>query len=416
MSLRGVNIKEGTVGVNATGDAREFGLIGNGIAVVGKLVLGTAYVLRRVQDAEALGITAQYDSDNNINVYRHISEFYRMTGEGRTLNIMLLAPTILLKNMVADAKRLLVSADGMIADLGFVSNLTTPVTTRVNGLSTQVHEAIPVLQELAVWGIENDMPLHITLEGSNVSDTLSDLMDLRDFEIDIAGNPVKLSATKVSLIIAQDWAYAQGKTAHAKKYADVGTFLGVVASHAWNRNPGEVATKNLQNTASNAWTVGGLSNNKPYNEVYPFLETLNDKGYIIPIKYQGIAGYWFNDGATIAPVVIDVQGNINQHTIYYSHTMDESIRGLRKVYLPEIKKPVPLENGKLPVDMIEYYNAIGNQFFQRLVASGLISEGKAKVDPNSDLLGAKKLNVQFTVVPTGTINELIGTINLKTTL
>ena len=66
--------------------------------------------------------------------------------------------------------------------------------------------------------------------------------------------------------------------------------------------------------------------------------------------------------------------------------------------------------------MIAYYNAIGDQFFQRLVASGLISQGKTTVDPDSDLLGAKKLNVQFSVVPTGTINELVGTINLKTTL
>jgi hypothetical protein len=415
MSLRGVSISEGNIGANQSGDSREFGLIGNGIAIAGKLALDTAYVLRRIQDAESIGITAVYDSVNNVNVHRHISEFYRMAGNGRKLNLMLLADTVALKGMVPKAKELIVSADGMISDLGLFSNSTAAITL-IDGLPTKVSEAIPEMQNLTQWASENDMPLHVTLEGYGVSDTLSDLADLRDYEILVGAETVKVSATKVSLVIAQDWEHAESMTGNAKKYADVGTFLGVVASHAWNRNPGEVATKNIQSTSWGSWLVGGLSNHKKYTEVFESLETLNDKGYIIPIKYQGIAGYWFNDGHTIAPAVIDVQRNMNQHEIYYSHTIDECTRALRLVYLPEIKKPVPLENGLLPVDMVEYYNAIGDEEFNRFASAGLISEGKTNVDPASDLLGSKVLNVQFTVVPTGTINELTGTINIKTSL
>lgn len=415
MSLRGVSISEGNIGANQAGDNRQFGLIGNGAAVVGKLALDTAYVLRRIEDAEALGITAAYDLENNMHVYRHISEFYRMNGPGRILNIMLLADTVALKNMISPAKTLIVSAEGMISDLAFFSN-SDAVITLINGLPTTVNESIPELQNLAAWAGQNDMPLHTIVEGYGISDTLSTLADLRDFEIIVAEEAVKISATKVSMVIAQDWNHAESFTGNAKKFADVGTFLGVIASHAWNRNPGEVETKNIQNVPLNSWMIGGLSNHKRYKDVFESLETLNDKGYIVPVKYQGLAGYWFNDGPTMAPIVIDAQGNMNQHTIYFSHTIDQCVRALRLIYLPEIKKPVPLESGLLPVDMVEYYNAIGDDVFNRMASAGLISEGKTIVDPNSDLIGNKILDVQFTVVPTGTINELVGTINLKTSI
>lgn len=416
MSLRGVSISEGNIGANQAGDTRQFGLIGNGVAIGGELVaLNTAYILRRIEDAEALGITAAYDLENNMHVHRHISEFYRMNGPGRILNIMLVADTVALKNMITPAKELIVSAEGMISDLAFFVNSDTEITL-LNGLPTALNEAIAGLQNLAVWASERDMPLHTIIEGYAISDTLSNLADLRNFEIIVGEDPVKLSATKVSMVIAQDWNHAEAFTGNAKKFADVGTFLGVVASHAWNRNPGEVETKNIQNVPLSSWMIGGLSNHQKHKDIFESLETLNDKGYIVPIKYQGIAGYWFNDGPTMAPIVIDAQGNMNQHTIYFSHTIDQCTRALRLIYLPEIKKPVPLESGLLPVDMVEYYNEIGNEVFNRMAAAGLISEGRAIVDPNSDLIGKKELDVQFTVVPTGTINELVGTINLKTSI
>ena len=53
MSLRGVVIKEGKIGANITGDGREFGFIGGGVAVAEKVALGSVYTLRRVSDAEA---------------------------------------------------------------------------------------------------------------------------------------------------------------------------------------------------------------------------------------------------------------------------------------------------------------------------------------------------------------------------
>jgi hypothetical protein len=410
MSLRGVTLKEGRIGANVAGDSREFGIICNGVAVQSKAQLNTTYKLLRPSDAEAIGITEDYDQTNEVRVYRHISEFYRRAGEGRVLHIRLVAQTMKPAEMIPDAKIQVVEAEGKISDLVFAYNPDADYQeTTTDGFNADVRAAIGPLQQFAVWTDDKDMPLHTILEGRALADDLSGVIDLRDLNVDDAA----LEATKVTLVFGQDWVYADALDAPGKKFADVGTFLGVIASQAWNRNPGEVETQNLTDATLGVWTIGGLSNHKKYSEVFESLETLNDKGYVFPIKYQGLTGYWWNDGHVCAPIILDAQGNMNQHMIYYSHTMDESKRNLRRVYLPEVKKPVQLENGKLPAGMIGYYNAIGDQEFERLAGNELISEGKTYTDADSDLLIAKVLDIDFGVVPTGCVNEIIGTINLK---
>lgn len=409
-SLRGVTLKEGRIGTNVAGDNREFGLICNGVAVAGKVVLSTTYKLLRPSDAEAIGLDAKYDETNKVRVFRHISEFYRRAGEGRALHILLVAQTVKPAEMVTAAKVLAVEAEGRISDLVFAYNPPAAYTdTLVDGLNSDVKAAIPALQQFAEWTDEKDMPLHTILEGRAISADLTAMQDLRVFKV---GEDV-LAATKVTLVVGQDWTYADTLDDLGKKFADVGTFLGVVASQAWNRNPAEVATQNLTDTTRGIWLIGGLSNHKRYSDVFESLETLNTKGYVFPIRYQGLSGYWWNDGHVCSPIVLDALGNINQHTIYYSHTMDETKRALRLIYLPEVKKPVQLVDSKLPAGMVGYYNAIGDNQFKLMAGNSLISEGKTYTDADSDLLIEKTLHISFAVVPTGSVNEIIGTINLK---
>ncbi|MCF8337905.1 MAG: DUF2586 family protein, partial [Bacteroidales bacterium] len=324
-SLRGVTISEGNIGANVAGDGREFGLIGNGVAVTDKLTLDTPYTLQRPADAEALGIDADYDSTNEVNLYRHIKEFYRRAGEGVKLHLLVVAQTTLIDGMNASAKTLAIHAEGNISDMAFAFNPETSyVESPVDGMNPDVMAAIPVLQTFSEWADGEDMPLHTILEGRGMDTTLTSLPDLRDMADE---------NEKVTVVVGQDWDYADGLGWEmGKKFADVGTFLGVVASHDWNRNPGEVETQNLSDRDLEVWLTGGLSNHKKYSEVYAELETMDTKGYVFPIKYQGLSGYWWNGGHVCAPIVIDQQGNMNQHTIYYSHTYDEAKRALRLVY------------------------------------------------------------------------------------
>ncbi len=406
MSLRGVTISEGRIGANVSGDGREFGLIGAGVAVVDKLVLETPYVLRRPSDAVAIGIDEAYDTTNEVNLYRHISEFYRRAGEGVKLHLMVVAQTVLIDEMTEQAKALAVAADGNISDMAFVFNPASGYTeTLLDGMNADVMDAIPILQAFADWADVNDMPLHTILEGRGMGDTPATLTDLRDMGTEYE---------KVTVVVGQDWDYAESLAwALGKKFADVGTFLGVIASQAWNRNPGEVETQNLTDAKLKVFVTAGLSNHKKYSEVYADLETMNDKGYVFPIKYRGLSGYWWNDGHVCAPIVVDNSGNMNQHMIYYSHTMDEAKRALRVALLPELKKPVVLEDGLLPPSMVDYYDSVGDRTFERLAGKSLLSDGRTFTDPDSDLLITKILSLQFSVVPTGCINEILGTINLK---
>jgi hypothetical protein len=411
-TLRGVTITEGKIGNNVSGESREFGLIGGGVAVVGtgKATLATAYKLLRPSDAVALGIDAAYDTANDVRVYRHIAEFYRMAGEGKALHLMLVDKADTPLEMIENAKALVLES-GAISDIAFMFNPEAAyVETLVDGLNADVKLSIPALQTFADWCDTHDMPLHTILEGRGIGDTLSALADLRDLTVGEAA----LSAHKVTLVCGQDWTYADGITsALGKKFADVGTFLGCIAAQAWNRNPGEVATQNLTNSTLSSWLVGGLSNHKKYTEVYESLETMNEKGYVFPIKYTGLSGYWWNDGHVCAPIIIDNAGNMNQHTIYYSHTIDMAKRVLRIAFLPEVKKVKELEKGKLPSDLVADYNKTGNNAFDYLAGKGLISDGATNTSKDSDLLIAKQLDVEFGVAPTGCVNIIKGTLNLK---
>lgn len=410
MSLRGVTITEGAIGTNVSGDSREFGLVCNGVAIAGKAQLGTVYALKRASDAEDIGIDEDYDTANSVRVYRHISEFYRRAGEGAVLNIVLVAQTIKPVDMIPFAKTLVVESGGMISDIVFAYNPPAGYAeTKTDGFNSDCRAAIQPLQVFAEWADSKDMPLHTILEGRGLTDELSGCVNLRELTIE----DVDFDAVKVTVVVGQDYKYADGLDSIGKKFADVGTFLGVIASQEWNRNPGEVETQNLTNATLEKWTIGGLSNHKKYSEVYDSLETLNDKGYVFPIRYQGLSGYWWNDGHVCSRIVLDAAGNLNQHTIYYSHTMDQAKRALRLVYLPEVKKPVVLEDGALPTGKVGYYNAIGDSVFDTLAGKGLISEGSTDTDADSDLLIEKVLTVSFAVVPTGCVNEIVGTINLK---
>lgn len=409
MSLRGVEIIEGKIGANTATDGREFALVAGGVAVADKLTIGEIYELKRPSDAVALGITDKYDIDNKCRVYRHISEFYRMAGEGKPLVIAVVALGTTPDSMVAKAKELILERD-IISDIAFAFNPEENYAeTLLNGMDANVYAGIKAMNDLAIWADENDRPVHCLLEGRGLGDTIGSVADLRALTLDAND----YSAEKVTFVAGQDWKYADGLDAIGKKFADVGTYLGCVAAQAWNRNPGEVGTMGLTDTNLEKWLIGGLSNHKKYTEVYADLETLDGKGYVFPIKYTGMSGYWWNNGHTCAPIVMDAAGNMNQHTIYYSHTFNMAKRALRIAFLPEVKKVQELEGGKPGNSLVAYYNQVGDSAFDVLAAKGLISGGETNTSADSDLLIAKQLDVEFGVMPTGCVDVIKGKLNLK---
>ena len=418
-----VVINKGEVGaaVNPLADAIS-GLLVNGPVVaaaggVTGVVNGTLYKLEKVKDAQAMGINAAYDTTNDVRVFRHITEFYRMAGEGTPLYLVVGAEASTMEDLINNYAQAMISqANGEIRRFAVAFNQPSPYTpVYVDGLEETVRLSIPLAQTLSDWAWDTNRPLNVFLEGRGINGLVASQLDLRD--ITIASTLMKYG--NVSVLIGQDWDYADGLTLASKNFADVGTMLGVSASIGVNRNIGEVESLDISDAAKLIWLTAGLSNHEKITSVEADLADYDNKGYIFGMSYTGITGFRFNDDHVCAPEVVDANGFFNENTIAHGLTMGKAKRELRKRLLPKVKTIVPVDTatGKLSIGMVKYFQGLGNAAFDYMAGRGEISGGATTVDPNSDLLtGDKELKVSFVVVPTGTIKKITGTINLKTKL
>lgn len=409
-NLNAVDIKKGNVGANRNNNNRKVSGLVVSSPSLPLLPYKKTVELYGLFDAAQYGITEAFDRDNNVNVYRHIREFYRMAGEGVKLNLMVVSQDELLETIFEDSnsdmiKRLLVDSDGEIRQVAVAVNPET-IGVQVDGLPSDVFASIPLAQGVAQWAYDQHMPCQILVEGYGLNGLSSVVPDL--------GNIIDLEAKKVSLVIGQDWQYAETKDGVAQKFADVGTILGVLAAAAINQNIGDNEAFDLKDATKNAWMVPGLSNHKTNKEIFAQLQTFENKRYIFGLAYAGLAGVRINNDHVCAPVVIDSEGNMNEHTIAYGRVMDDAARQLRSVYLPKIKKTYPVDAaGKLPTGVRVHLESIGDDVFTDMKNASEISSGKTTVDPESDLMVAKELKVSFNLQPTGVLGYLNGTINLK---
>lgn len=422
-SLRGVDIRRGVVGANTLGnDDAICGLLVNApaIAAVAEGVLGLAVgqtiSVTSLKEAEAYGITSAYDSTNNVRVHRHISEFYRMAAEGTKLYIMLYTGDFTAAiDTVTYAKQMLVDAEGSIRQLAIAYNPAADyVATYTDGLESIVRTALAKAQALYDWAFDANKPCQIILEGRGFNAVnAAAALNLR--AIDVAG--VEAEYYKVSLCIGQDWDYAETQNAVGKKMADVGTMLGSIALLAVNHNIGEVENVNLLNTAKSKWLTAGLSNHKTILEMYTELEDLDTKGYVFAISYEGYAGKFWNNDHTCTPIKMDEDGNINEYSISLGRTHDKAVRILRVALLPKVKstQPVNASTGLLPIGVVKSFENIGDtKCFDQMLKANEISYGKTIVDASSSLLlPPRELRVSFELVPTGQVDVIKGTINLK---
>ncbi|MBN2669982.1 MAG: hypothetical protein JXR60_12245 [Bacteroidales bacterium] len=364
------------------------------------------------KDAEALGIDTAFDTANDIVAYRHITEFYRMADNGTKLFIMLVPQDTGLVNIFADSdtapsRKLAIKAKGEIRQLAAAVNPTSAGVI-LNGLTTDCYNGIPLAQGFGLWAYEKHMPQQVLLEGREYSGPAASVANLRDIP--------DLSATKVSVCIGQDWNYAESRTeALNKKFADVGTLLGTVAKSKVNQNAGEHESFDLTDATKDIWMEPALSNHVLNDDQESDLQTLEDKGYIFGLEYVGMAGTRWNNDHVCAPIIIDAEGNMNEHTISLGRTVDKAVRLLRTAYLPKVKtnQPVDTETGLLPSAVVTYFDGIGNTVLGDMQNREEISKGVANTDPNSDLLIEKVLKIDYRIQPRGTIGFIDGTINIK---
>ncbi len=393
------------------------GIVAQGVAVVGKAAIGKVYELYQPEDAEALGIDADYDTTNKVVVYRHITEFYRLAGKGTKLFFMLVPQNVTFPNIIEDAmaiypRKLLIEAKGEIRQLAFAFN---PAPTYIPTFTTEVESdlllAIGEAQALYEYSAQTFRPVSIIIEGRNINETAANLPNLRDLE--------GLEATKVSFCIAQDYAYAGSLDVSNRKFADVGTLLGTVAKCDVAQNIGDHTANNISNATKSVFITAGISSHTTIAAIESQWATLDAKGYIFASYESGYDGHYWNNDHVCAPIVIDADGIMNEHSISLGRTTDKLKRLLRAALLPKVKtkQPVDTQTGKLPVGVVKYFDSLGDTIMKQMETKEEISGGKTYTDPNSDLITPPKtLNVAFSFVPYGQIGEIKGVINIKNQL
>lgn len=411
-SIKGVNIQRGKVGANRLGGDDAISGIIITSPVVANLEFGVSVPVYNLTDVEDLGITEDFDSNENVNVWQHCKEFFRLAGSGTELHLMIVEQTETLSSCLGTpAKDLILGANGAVKQLAVAVNLEDEDTVNtVDGLASDVKDAIGAAKALEVWSEENFMPVSVFIEGHHYAGTAASALDLRAIP--------DLSAEGVSVVIGQDYNVAEDKENHAQKYAFVGTVLGVTASCVVQQNIGENETKNLTDGGKKELIVAGLSSHNTITEKYTDLQTLEDKGYIFGLTYAGLAGVRLNNDPVCAPVVLDSDNSINEHTVAYGRVGKKARRLLRTAYLPKVKTnwAVDQKTGKLSPGTVVALESIGNQVLADMQKRGEITAGECIVDPESDLIVEKVLKVAYKIVPRGSISEISGFINLKTQL
>lgn len=420
--LKRFNLSKGKRGPNISGKPfKTSALITTGVAVVGKLTLGTVYELLSVDDCEALGLDAAYDTANNVVVFEHIDEYFRLqeeSGEIGPLYLMVVAQTVTLAQIIDDtnyqyARKMIIEADGKIYNMAIGFNPDEDYTeTTTDGLNSEVRAAIIKAQALHDWAWNTDRPVQILLEGRGCSGTASAALNLRA----IPATPSGIQENdRVSIVIGQDYDFAETLDGLAQKHAAIGTALGALAAGEVNQDISEVETRNLTDEKKGKWLTAGISSHATVKSIESQMGTYDTKGYIYADLHEGVSGYRFNADATCTPVIVDAQGNMNCHTIAYGRTHDYCARRLRQVLILEVKKvkPVNPTTGKMLPGVVKDLETKGDNVFENIAADGHISGGTTTVDPDSDILVAKEVDMSFDVVPYGSIGKINGTINLK---
>ncbi|AXG70437.1 hypothetical protein KORDIASMS9_02677 [Kordia sp. SMS9] len=410
--LDGVDLRKGKIGANTI--SKDSGISGMVFASVSttELPYKTVEEVYNLTDVEALGITEEYDATNGVTVYRQINEFYRMASEGQKLYIMLVDRVTRMVDILEDpteamAKKLLIHAKGEIRQLAISVNSEEDIIY-LNGMPDDVYNSIAKAQALAKWAFEMHFPCQILLEGYGFSGNAASCISLRDLP--------NLQATKVSVVIGQDWNHADTLENNGQLYADVGTALGTLAVAKVGQNIGDNEVFDLTDGALGKWLIPGLSSHQKNIDAFSGLQTLEDKGYVFGFAYVGMEGVRWNNDHVCAPIIRDQQGNVNEHTMSYGKLLDHATRELRRVLLKKLKTkhPVDSKTGKLPIGVVKNFEKIGNEVFEKMEKAGQISSGTTIVSRDSDLIVAKTLNVKFRVVPFGSVDDIKGTINLKT--
>lgn len=394
--MNNVNIERGNNGLGRqepTEDAIS-AIIANGPSAFGGVQTEVIYRLSSLDDAALIAIDEDYDNDNDVLVYEHIKEFFRINPD-TDLYIYLADASVHYADGDDDildyAEIFLDSLAGKAKQLGVVHN------TANLGAPAQAYELKDIIakaQALAKSQADKDRPISIILEGSSADVELSNpILDLHDE-----------NSEYVSVAIGQSYSVASRVGTHHRVYAAVGAELGVVSLSKVNESKSWPEQFNMY---GGTLLDASIKGDKISSISQGVLNELHDKAYNFFITYTDFAGIYCNDSFTCTSLTSDYA------YIENVRTMNKAIREIRKVMIPKISSPVQVDpdNGQISAEIIKSFENDCRKPLERMFDAGELSGHKVTIDPQQNILATSSLDIVLSLTPTGTarkINVKIG--------
>lgn len=370
-------------------------LITQGVAIAGKLALGTVYELRSLAAAEAIGITAT--STNFAKTHRHIKEFYRQS-PGAVLLFMAVARTVSMTDvcdraLAGGAKTLLSNANGRVKQLAVALNPAagyTPVTT--GGLDADVLSAIPKAQALAAEEFTQHRPVVVVLAGHGLQAD-----GLTGFDLRTQGSEL------VSVVVGTDAALPTEPA--------IGTLLGTISAASVHENVGWVGKFNL--AGDGAFVNAGLSNGKTLAQLLPGeLASLHERGFLFAMQHAGADGFYWNDSSTCTALESDYAYLENVRTINKAAII------ARRALLPSLKGPLPLTAaGELRPEVVGTLESqVKTAIEAGMLRADEISACDVYIDPAQNVASTSVLEVKLAIIAVATGRQLEVTVGFTQSL
>lgn len=374
-----IQLTKGALGLVAPGEDGVVGLVLNGVAASG-LALGVSKQGFGLDEFEAVGIDAAYDTTNSLKVWRQIKEFYDEAGDGAELWVMLVSQATniqtILDKTTSNAKKLLDDSAGRIKMLGVCRNPAGGYTpsTAANQIDLDVINALVTGQALADDMQATFRPVSIVIEGYAYTGTTAGLADLK-----------AQTKKNISILIGNSESGAR---------AAIGLLLGRLASLPVQRNPGRVKDGSIVMTA-------GFLGSAAFETVEGSATAIHDKGFITLRKYTGKAGYYFSDDPTAVAATDDYSSLARVRVI------NKAIRIAYATYVEEILDEVEIDptTGFISAVKAKYYQSL----IERAVNAGMageISGFSAYVSPTQNVLSTNKICIEARIVPFGYAKEI----------
>lgn len=346
------------------------GLVVTGSTVAGKITIGESKQFFSLTDAQAAGIT---EAENPF-AYKHVKDFYDYAGVGAELWLMLVSDattmTVSADKDEAKAAKLLNDAGGRIRVLGIVKK-STGSETITNGLDADVTTAVVKAQALAEQFAEKYYPVRVLLSGNKFNGTAQNLKDYKTSNFN-----------KVSLLLGNIDGTAD---------ASIGLALGRLASIPVQRNIARVQDGPVESLAAY------FTNGAKTETLSTSWDDIHDKGYIFLRNYVGKAGFYFTDDPTLTAVSDDFKNLAN------GFVMDKLMLIAYNTLIEKLDAEIPVtEAGTIhPAIIKSWQNDIETAVNTLMTAQGELSNFKAYIDENQNVLSSNKLEVRLSPQPVG---------------